>query len=133
MTDSRESLCEFLRRRASDLAARLTRWAYEPFPSPDANGRDPWRWCIDCGCDCYEDEPNHALDCGANTGLFRVTDRDLGMRGLRDPYAHGMSCAECGAEFRLGDYCAHQRTEEDDVFVTVCVGCQILHPETTLG
>lgn len=118
--------------RAANVVARLTRWVYEPFPPPDADGRDPFRWCIYCGSDCEEGETDHAPDCPSNTGLYPVSAQDLGMRGPRDPYAHGLCCAECGSELRVGDYRTHQRTERDDVFVTVCVGCQILHPETTL-
>ena len=115
-----------VRELAAEVAAWATRWAYKPYPPPDADGRDPWRWCVYCGCDCYEDEPDHLADCAALTGLFPVTPRELGMRGPRDPYAHGMRCMGCGEPFALGDVAARRPTDQPDVFEIVCVGCRIL-------
>lgn len=111
----------------SSWVARLTRWAYKPYPPPDANGRDPFRWCIWCNCDCYEDEPDHRFDCPSQTGLRPITPRELGMRGPNDPYAHGMACMDCGTPFRVGDFAAH-RSIEDDIYEVVCVGCRVLNP-----
>lgn len=119
-----------LRAKASAIAARLTRWAYKPFPPLGSDGRDPFRWCIWCGCDCYEDEPQHTPDCASVTGLRPVTARELGMRGPHDPYAYGMSCMDCGEPFKVGDMSALRPTGEPDVFEAVCVGCRILNPES---
>lgn len=119
-----------LRERAADIVATATRWAYKPFPPIDADGRDPFRWCVYCGCDCYEDDPEHEPGCATVTGLYPVTERDLGMRGPRDPYAHGMLCMDCGCEFKVGDVSALRPTDAGDVFERVCVGCRVLNPTT---
>jgi hypothetical protein len=118
------------RESLATLVARLTRWAYKPYPPIDADGRDPYRWCIYCGCDCYDDEPEHRPDCASLTGLRPIRPRDLGMRGPNDPYAHGMRCMDCGDLFKLGDFSALRPTEEGHVFEVVCVGCRVLNPES---
>lgn len=65
--------------------------------------------------------------------IMVVTERDLGIRGPNDPYAHGMVCMDCGTSFAVGDSYAHRQTE-DDVFEVVCVGCAVLNPsEYQLG
>lgn len=85
----------------------------------------PFRYCIHCSVDCEEYEPEHGPECPQTTGLWPVTEQELGMRGPNDPYAHGMRCMDCGDEFALGDFYAHRRIE-DDVFEVVCVGCAAL-------
>lgn len=59
--------------------------------------------------------------------IMVVTERDLGIRGPNDPYAHGMVCMDCGTPFAVGDSYAHRQTE-DDVFEVVCIGCAVLNP-----
>lgn len=88
---------------------------------------DPHRYCVYCMADCSEGDPEHAADCPSTTGLFPVTGADLGIRGPDDPYAHGMTCMDCGAEFKVGDFYA-QRQVESHLFEIVCVGCSVLNP-----
>lgn len=100
---------------------------------------DPFRYCVYCGADCYEDgaedfshdyreDVEHKPDCPSVTGLYPVTMETLGMRGPDDPYAYGAKCMDCGVDFNLGDFYAH-RQRESDVFEIVCVGCRVLNPE----
>lgn len=102
--------------------------------------RDPFRYCVYCGADCYvewydggapeyADEIAHEPDCATVIGLYPVTPAVLGMRGPDDPYAHGMVCMDCGVEFKVGDVYAHRPTDQRDVFEVVCVGCRVLNPE----
>ena len=79
------------------------------------------RWCVWCGADCWPDPEyqDHDADCPQTTGLYPVTADDL---------VDGMLCAECRTPFRLGDLYARQLTDDEDVFVIVCVGCRVLHP-----
>lgn len=89
---------------------------------------DPYRYCIHCAADCYEDEPEHAADCPFTTGLWPVTAETLGMRGPDDPYALGMVCMDCGDPFAIGDTYA-LRQLADNAFEAVCIGCRVLNPE----
>jgi len=92
-----------------------------------------FRYCIYCGTDCHEDDPEHGPDCPYTTGLWPVTEKTLGIRGPDDPYAHGMRCMDCGEEFKVGDVYAHRPTEEGDVFEIVCIGCRVLSPDSGNG
>lgn len=82
---------------------------------------DPFRYCVHCGADCYEDEPEHGPGCPRVTGLWPVTERELQPAGI--------VCMDCGDEFKVRDVYAHRQTEQDDVFEIVCVGCRVLNPE----
>lgn len=59
--------------------------------------------------------------------LMIVSERDLGIRGPNDPYAHGMVCMDCGSAFSVGDTYTHRQTS-DDIFEVVCLGCAVLNP-----
>ena len=86
--------------------------------------------CIYCGVDCEGyNESEHSAICPLATGLYLVTPDALGYRGPNDPYAHGMSCMDCGDAFSVGDIYALRVIEGDDVcFEVVCVGCRVLNP-----
>ena len=91
---------------------------------------DPYRNCIWCGVDCYEDEPEHAEDCPQTTGLRPVREEDLGQKcihcGERTP---GMTCMDCGVSFAVGDFYVLRDRSSGDVesqpYVgeIICVGC----------
>lgn len=93
---------------------------------------EPWRWCVYCDADCEVDEPEHATDCPSETGLYPVEQRDV-PAGACEKCGHynqvGMLCAECNCELKVGEFYALQSTDDDDIRVVVCVGCQILKPE----
>lgn len=94
---------------------------------------EPFRYCVWCNADCFDDEPEHARDCPQVTSLYPVTEQSLGMRGPDDPYAHGMTCMDCETPFKLGDTYTHRQIE-DDVFEVVCLGCSVVNPsEYQLG
>lgn len=114
-----------LRPFLASLAARATRWAYAPYPPIDVDG-DPYRFCIYCGCDCYEDSPDHLPGCATVTGLRPVRPSDLDMRGPHDPYAYGMLCMDCLTPFKVGDVYAVRGG--GDIGEIVCVGCRVLNP-----
>lgn len=94
---------------------------------------DPFRFCVYCRADCYEDEPEHAGDCPSVTNVWPVTEKDLGMRGPDDPYAHGMGCVDCGEQFKVGDSYSLRTVAEADrglpgvqgaaVCHVICLGC----------
>ena len=96
---------------------------------------DPFRWCA-CGADCYADEPEHTDECPSVTGVYPVTEQDLGIRGPNDPYAHGMRCMDCEADFKVGDHYTHREVEASNpllpgiegaaVYEVVCLGCAAL-------
>lgn len=103
--------------------------------SDEAQFEDRYRWCVYCGTDCWEDEPEHGPDCPSTTGLWPVEAEHLGPLATCPKCAHewrlyGMTCAECGVEFKEGDLVAHQTTDRDDVVVIVCLGCRVLHPSS---
>lgn len=85
--------------------------------------------CVYCGVDCDEYEPEHGPECPSTTGLWPVTESELGMRGPDDPYAHGMVCMDCGAPFAVGDFYALRPTDDEDWFEVVCTGCAVLTVE----
>ena len=85
---------------------------------------DMFRYCIYCGCDCYEDNPAHRDDCPQTTGVYPITKSDI---------ENQVVCAECRSLFAVGDsYCLQAIEGSDDVFSTVCVGCGILHPVSAI-
>lgn len=95
------------------------------------------RGCIYCGVDCDQDHPQHAVDCPQSTGVYPVTEQDLGVRGPNDPYAHGMRCMDCEAEFKVGDFYTHRTIQEADpdapnewaaapIYEVICLGCAAL-------
>ena len=90
---------------------------------------DPYRYCVDCGVDCHEDEPEHGPECPQTTGLWPVDEKTLNITECpachhRFPL-HGMVCMDCGAEFHLGDFHALRYTASDMAEV-VCLGCAAL-------
>lgn len=91
-----------------------------------------FRYCIYCGVDCEEYEPDHGGHCPTITGLYPVTPKFLGERGPNDPYAPGAACMDCGTAFKVGDFYAHRQIA-DDVIEVVCIGCRVLNPEADDG
>lgn len=95
---------------------------------------DPYRFCIYCEADCYEDEPEHAADCPSTTGVYPVRLEDLG-----PPCPHcgeptlGFGCVDCGAQLQPGDHYMHRILTEGDSSLpdmegaslseVICVGC----------
>lgn len=77
-------------------------------------------YCFAPGCETKT--AVHALTCPEMTGLYPVDADDI---------QRGMVCAECGCEFKQGDVYAHLRTGDDEVFIVVCVGCQVLNSGVT--
>jgi hypothetical protein len=80
--------------------------------------------CVYCGVDCKEYKPEHGPECPCTTGLWPVTEEDLGIRGPNDPYAHGMICMDCASVFTVGDLYALRPSA--DWFEVVCLGCAAL-------
>jgi hypothetical protein len=72
---------------------------------PEDGADDPFRFCVYCAADCYEDEPEHTSDCPSVTGLYPVRAADLG-----SPCVHcgqpslGMQCWICHEPFEVGDF-----------------------------
>lgn len=100
--------------------------------NPVSDIEDQFRWCVHCGADCYGDETAHADDCPSVTNVWPVTEQNLGIRGPDDPYAHGMLCTDCEAEFKLGDHYTHRLVGEGamapgmpecPIYEIVCLGC----------
>lgn len=95
---------------------------------------DRFRWCIYCKADCWLDaeDQEHATDCPQTTGVWPVTERDLGIRGPDDPYAHGMKCMDCEADFKVGDHYTHRPIGDHPLlpgmdpipgYEVICLGC----------
>jgi hypothetical protein len=86
--------------------------------------RDPFRYCVFCGADCYEDEPEHAADCPSSTGVYPFTEKDMTCPYCKRPLEerHRMLCSECEAPFEIGDHYTHRQID-DDVYEPICLGC----------
>lgn len=112
--------------------------------------RDRFRYCVHCGVDCYvawydeenaeegfdpsryADDVEHKPDCPSVTGMYPIDKRALSPWAECPECGHGfsvngMTCMDCGVEFKLGDTYAHRQTK-DDMFEVVCTGCALLNP-----
>ena len=115
---------------------------------------DPFRFCIYCAADCYEEDPEHADDCPSTTGVFPVTKRMLVSISAEGELEHsGMRCMDCEDSFAAGDHYTHRHVgrgalafgidedaspadiltaalapgmEEADVYEIICLGCAAL-------
>jgi hypothetical protein len=75
---------------------------------------DPFRYCVYCGADCYEDEPQHTDGCPSRTDVFPAEPDD------------DMVCMDCGAPFGPGDFYTHRWGEPLDGTPcgdVICLGC----------
>jgi hypothetical protein len=104
-------------------------------PSEQGAG-EPFRWCVYCGADCHEDDPQHAADCPSNTGVFVVRDEDCGPACVhcgRRAHGDGIRCTSCGTDLAVGDRYMHREVEPGDpgglgveaasINEVICVGC----------
>jgi hypothetical protein len=100
-----------------------------------SDDEDPYRFCVFCNADCYEDDAEHAADCPSVTGVFPVREQDFGPTCVHCGKGAfgGMRCSDCGAALRLGDHYMHREVEPGDpsvpgiagasVQMVICVGC----------
>lgn len=95
--------------------------APEPLPP---RAEDPqFRYCIWCGVDCEQDEPEHTAECPSTTGVQTVTAEDLRCPGCRTTIT-GMRCGgECGTQFQEGDHFTYAQDPDTDLHVIICLGC----------
>ena len=86
---------------------------------------DLFRWCIYCGADCYEDEPEHDAACPMLTGLYPVREEELGRCSSCGHPERMTLCADCEQALDVGDFYLYRQLEDagPDVFEKVCVGC----------
>jgi hypothetical protein len=100
---------------------------------------DPFRYCVYCAADCYEDEPQHKSDCPSITGLFPIRENDLGPKCGNCGYQPGMCCGKCHTPFAIGDFYVNREmgaaTQEIGapfpardisdarIYEVLCVGC----------
>ena len=83
---------------------------------------DPFRYCVHCNADCYDDDPEHAEDCPASTGVWPVREKDL-LPCSNCGHPHNqMFCMDCREELKAGDRYMHRQVD-DDVYEIICVGC----------
>jgi len=97
---------------------------------------DPYRFCIYCEADCYEEDPEHGDDCPSTTGVFPVTKRMLVSINAEGELEHsGMRCMDCADPLAVGDHYAHRHVvpgwlpgmmAEADVCEVICLGCAAL-------
>ena len=96
---------------------------------------DPFRFCIYCEADCYEEDPEHGDDCPSTTGVFPVTKRDLvSISAEGELEQSGMRCMDCEDSFAAGDHYTHRHVgrggppgmPEADVYEVICLGCAAL-------
>ena len=92
---------------------------------------DPFRYCVYCEADCYEDETQHAEDCPTNTGVFPVRRQDLAPHCPECGWNAGMLCMDCEQPLEIGDFYMHREVVAGDgesmatapVYEVICVGC----------
>jgi hypothetical protein len=89
---------------------------------------DPFRWCVYCEADCYEDDPRHDDDCPSLTGLYPIDGAEF--------WPHGpVACIECGEPFAPGDHYVLRDVESGlitprpAIGEVTCLGCAALQPE----
>ena len=97
---------------------------------------DPFRFCIYCEADCYEEDPGHADDCPSTTGVFPVREEDAGPQcpHCGERIDGEMHCADCDQPLRVGDHYTHRHIgrgglpgmAEADVYEIICLGCAAL-------
>jgi hypothetical protein len=76
-------------------------------PPPDStppDPEDPYRWCIHCRADCYENNAVHSADCPSTTGVFPITKKDATTCRHCGASEVDTSCHTCGAQFVVGDH-----------------------------
>lgn len=96
---------------------------------------DPFRYCVYCRADCYEDEPEHADDCPSSTGVYPVDGHFL------KPFCphcgesmHGPPrCMDCDEVIPVGSHYVHRELDPGDpllpgmagaaVYTLLCLGC----------
>lgn len=85
---------------------------------------DPFRYCVHCGADCYEDDPEHAADCPQSTGVYEVqleaNNKPCECCGYYDDPP--MLCSECEEPLYLGDHYTHRQIESD-IYEPICLSC----------
>jgi hypothetical protein len=95
--------------------------------SPEQREAEPYRWCVHCDADCQGvDEIRHATWCPQITGVYPVVVEDRCRychQAFAEPRIDPYACCECDAPFERGDSYMHMPTDQDDVFLVVCIGC----------
>lgn len=96
---------------------------------------DPFRYCVYCNADCYEDEPQHADDCPKNTGVYPVDQHAL--KPFCPHCGESMGgppcCMDCGEVIPVGSHYVHREAQAGDpslpgvagapVYELLCLGC----------
>jgi len=105
-------------------------------PSDDPPSDDPFRFCVYCEADCYEEDPEHGDDCPSTTGVFPVNKRMLVSINAEGELEHsGMRCGDCRDPFVAGDHYTHRHVgrgtfipgmAEADMYEVICLGCAAL-------
>lgn len=97
-----------------------------------ADEADVFRWCVYCEADCWADEPEHAEDCPAVTGVWPVRESDLDSCPHCGEATREMFCMDCGSPLVAGDHYALRDIETGEMAVrpewgeVVCLGCAAL-------
>lgn len=82
---------------------------------------DPFRYCIYCDADCYENEPAHTGGCPSSTGIFPIESLHV-----PDGDESDAACMDCDQPFRRGDSYTHRWAEPIDgtpCGEVICLGC----------